>query len=115
LAIIFSIDSNFFANKCLWGVYIVIHLQLIVKLKGTSRCYHQLKWTIKHKKLLILSVNGLLCYFPKCDVFQGNACVFGWNIDNSKVEIKVGADHFLSKAFKKFHITIWSCMRLWMS
>jgi hypothetical protein len=38
--------------------------------------------------------------------------VFGWNIDNSKVEVRAGVEHFLSKAFKKFHITIWSCMRL---
>jgi len=27
------------------------------------------------------------------------------------MEIKVGMENFLCKAFQKFHITIWSCMK----
>jgi hypothetical protein len=38
--------------------------------------------------------------------------VFGKNVDKTKVEIKVRAEHFLNKAFQKFHITIWSYMKL---
>ncbi len=28
------------------------------------------------------------------------------------MEVKVGVENFLNKAFQKFHITIWSCMKL---
>jgi hypothetical protein len=28
------------------------------------------------------------------------------------MEVRVGVEHFLSKAFKKFYIAIWSYMRL---
>jgi hypothetical protein len=38
--------------------------------------------------------------------------VFGWNIDKSKMEVRAGVGYFLSKAFKKFHIVIKSCMRI---
>jgi len=54
----------------------------------------------------------MLCYFPPLVVLQGNARVFGNNVDKTKVEIRVGVENFLSKAFQKFHITIWSCMKL---
>jgi len=29
-----------------------------------------------------------------------------------KVEVKARVDNFLNKAFQKFHIVIWSCMKL---
>jgi hypothetical protein len=35
--------------------------------------------------------------------------VFGKIVDKTKVEIKVGVENFLNKAF---HIAIWSCMKL---
>ncbi len=38
--------------------------------------------------------------------------MFGKNVDRTKMEIKVGVENFLNKAFQKFHITIWSCMKL---
>jgi hypothetical protein len=38
--------------------------------------------------------------------------VFGKNVEKTKVEIKVGMENFLSKAFQKFHIAIWSCKKL---
>jgi hypothetical protein len=38
--------------------------------------------------------------------------VFGKNIDKNKVEVRVGVEHFLSNAFKKFYIAICSCMKL---
>jgi hypothetical protein len=34
------------------------------------------------------------------------------NVDKTKVEIKVGVENFLNKAFQKFHIAIWFCMKL---
>jgi hypothetical protein len=43
-------------------------------------------------------------------VLQGKQCVRGKNIDNIKVEARVGVQHFLTHAFKKFYIEIWSCM-----
>jgi hypothetical protein len=63
------------------------------------------------KKLLVFNVNGVLCYFPPLTIMQRNAKVFGKNVDKTKVEIKIGINIFLSKAFQKFHITIWSCMK----
>jgi len=50
----------------------------------------------KPEKLLILNVNGLLSYFPHSVVQHGNAQIFGRNIDRSKVEVKIGVEHFLS-------------------
>jgi hypothetical protein len=38
--------------------------------------------------------------------------MFGRNIDKNKIEVKVKIEHFFVNAFKKFHITIWSYMKL---
>jgi hypothetical protein len=38
--------------------------------------------------------------------------MIGKNVDKTKVEIKVAMENFLNEAFQKFHIAIWSCMRL---
>jgi len=57
-------------------------------------------------------VNGVLCYVPQCVVLQGNAQVFGRNINKSKVEVRTGIKHFLSNVFLKFYIVIWSWMKL---
>jgi len=62
--------------------------------------------SLELKKLLVLSVNGVLCYFPPLIVLQGNVRVFGKNVEKTKVEVKAGVEIFLSKAFQKFHITI---------
>ncbi len=67
---------------------------------------------VKPKKLLILSVNGVLCYFPQCVVLQGNVWVFNINIDLMKVEVKVGVEHFFPTIFENFYVAIWSCMKL---
>jgi hypothetical protein len=37
---------------------------------------------------------------------QGYARVFERNVDKAKMEIKVGVEDFLMKAFEKFYITI---------
>jgi hypothetical protein len=37
--------------------------------------------------------------------------VFGKNVNKTKVEVKAKVENFFSKAFQKFHITIWSCMK----
>jgi hypothetical protein len=41
------------------------------------------------KKLLIFSVNNVLCYLEHFVIQHENAWVFGRNIDRSKVEVKV--------------------------
>ncbi len=64
------------------------------------------------KKLLILNMNGVLCYFPQYVISQDNVRVFGRNIDKSKIEVRVIVEHFLANAFQKFYIIIWSCMKL---
>jgi len=33
-------------------------------------------------------------------------------LKNSKVEMKVGVEHFLSTTFNYFYITIWFCIKL---
>jgi len=62
--------------------------------------------------LLILSINGVLCYFPSSTILQGNVRVFGRNVDKAKVEVRVGAEDFLMKTFEKFYVAIWSYMKL---
>jgi len=54
----------------------------------------------------------MLCYFPPSVVLQGNARVFGKNVDKTKVEVRVGMEKIFSKKFQKFHIKIWCCMKL---
>jgi hypothetical protein len=68
---------------------------------------------IELKKLLVLSFNGMLCYFPPLVVLQGNARVFRRNVDKTKVEVKARMESFLmTKAFERFHVTkVWSCMK----
>ncbi len=85
---------------------------LVAPIKGNSThlCLHSSP--LRPKKLLIFNVNGMLCYFPPSAILQGNAKVFGRNVDRAKVEVRVGAEIFLSKAFEKFNVTIWSCMKL---
>jgi hypothetical protein len=46
------------------------------------------------------------CYFPPFTLLQGYARVFGRNVDKAKVEVKVGVEDFLTRAFEKFYITI---------
>jgi len=62
--------------------------------------------------MVILNINGVLCYFPFLAILQGNARVFGRNVDKAKVEVRVGVEDFLVKAFEKFYVAIWSCMKL---
>jgi len=64
------------------------------------------------KKLLILNVNGVICYFPKCAFLQGDQQKIRKNLDVSKLEIHVGVQNFLSQAFEHFYIFIWLCMLL---
>ncbi len=68
--------------------------------------------TNRPKKLIILSFNGLLCYFPHSVVWHGNAWMFGKNIDKKTVEVKIRVEHFVFQAFKYFYIVILSYMKL---
>jgi hypothetical protein len=61
-------------------------------------------------KLLILNMNGVLCYFLWSVIIQGKQHVRGRNIDGIKVETRARIQHFFICAFKKFYIGIWSCM-----
>jgi ABC-type Zn2+ transport system substrate-binding protein/surface adhesin len=45
-------------------------------------------------------------------VLQGNVRVFGKNVDKTKMEVKDEMENFMNKAFQKFHIAIWSYMKL---
>jgi hypothetical protein len=53
-----------------------------------------------------------MCYFLHSIVRHENGWVFERIINNSKVEVKVGMEHFLSMLFNYFYITIWFGMKL---
>ncbi len=61
--------------------------------------------------MLILNINGVLFYFPHLAIIQGNARMFGKFVNKMKMEVKVGVENFLAKAFEKLYVTIWSCMK----
>lgn len=70
------------------------------------------------KKLLISNVNSVLCYVPQCVILQGNAQVFGRNIDKSKVEVRVGISNIFFPMILKSSTNcnlvlyeIWGCVR----
>ncbi len=65
-------------------------------------CPHLCLKVVGLEKLLIFNVNGVLCYFPHCVVLQGNAQVFGKNIDTMKMKVITTVEHFLSMTFKNF-------------
>ncbi len=52
-------------------------------------------------KLLILNMNGVLCYFPHIVVLQGKQRVKGRNIDRNKEEARARVQHFIIQAFKE--------------
>ncbi len=41
--------------------------------------------SLEPKKMLVLSVNSVLCYFPPPVILQGNARVFKKNVNKTKV------------------------------
>ncbi len=81
-----------------------------VTAKGSSTCLCVFSSPFRPKKLLIFNVNGVLCYFPI--VLERNARKFGKDVDKAKVEVRVGVEDFLVKAFEKHYVTIWFCMKL---
>jgi hypothetical protein len=46
-----------------------------------------------------------------CVISQDNARMFGKNVDETKMDVKVRMEKFLAMALKKFYISIWSCMK----
>jgi len=68
--------------------------------------------SLEPKKSLVFRINGMLCYFPPSVILQWNAKVFGKNVDKTKVEVRAKVQSFLNETFQKFHIAIWSCMKL---
>jgi hypothetical protein len=89
-----------------------VPLSLVATTKDNSTHSRVHSSLLKPKKLLILNINGVLCYFPFSVILEGNVRMFGRNVDKAKVEVKVGVEDFLTKAFEKYCIVIWSCMKL---
>jgi hypothetical protein len=90
--------------------HILLYPKVLKLISVMSSCLHlQID---RPKKLLILNVNGLLCYFLHSTIWHENAWVFGKKIDMSKMEVEIRMQHFLSQTFKYFYIVIWSCMKL---
>jgi hypothetical protein len=54
------------------------------------------------KKLLILSVNIVMYFFPQFVGLQGNCRVMGNNIDINKLEVRDGMQPFFFECSKKF-------------
>jgi hypothetical protein len=74
-------------------------------------------WTFRPQsstttKFFILNVNGVFCYFSMCAFFQGDQWEIGKNLDVSKLEIRVGVQNFLVRAFKHLYFVIWSYLLL---
>jgi hypothetical protein len=80
--------------------------------KDNSMCLCLRSSSLEPKKLLVFSINGVMCYFPPLVVLQGIVIMFGKNVKKTKVEIRAGVKILSSKAFQKFHITIGFCMKL---
>ncbi len=64
------------------------------------------------KKRFIFSVNGVLCYFPKCAFLPRDQQKIRKNLNVSKLETCVGVQDFFFRAFEHFYIDIWLCMLL---
>jgi hypothetical protein len=103
---------NFFAYKFLLLVLLNVPSGLIATTKDSSTCSCVLSSPLGSKKLLILNVNGVLCYFPPSSVPKRNVRKFGRNVDKAKVEVKTKVEDFLVKENEKIYVTIWSCMKL---
>jgi hypothetical protein len=85
---------------------------LVAMIKGSSTCLCVCSSPLGPKKLLIFNINGVLCYFPPLAILQRNAKVFKRNVNKAKVEVRARVEDFLAKAFEKFYVAIWSCMKL---
>jgi hypothetical protein len=69
--------------------------------KGSSMCSHLHSSSLEPKKLLVLSVNGMLCYFPPFVVLQRNVKAFGKKVERTKVEVKDGMEFFFQQSILK--------------
>jgi hypothetical protein len=76
--------------------------------KGSLKHSHVHSSFLGSTKLLIFTINGVLCYFPLLVVLQGNARVVVTNVNKAKVEGKAKMETFLAKVFEKFYVAIWS-------
>jgi hypothetical protein len=107
LLIFFNLDApQFFLH---WHI-LLLYPKVLKLISMMSSCLHlQID---RPKKLLILNINGLLCYFLHSTVWHENAWVFGKNIDKKKMEVRTRMQHFFSHAFKYVYIAIWPCVKL---
>jgi hypothetical protein len=66
---------------------------------------------LEPKKIVGFQRQWFVVLFPTFD-YSIRECYNVWkNVNKTKVEVKSGIENFLSKAFQKFHIAIWSCMK----
>jgi hypothetical protein len=89
-----------------------VFLGPVTTTKDSSTCLLVCSSPLGSKKLLIFSVNGLLCCFPPSAVLQGNVRLFGRNVDKAKVEVTMERKIFLRRHLKKNYVTTWSYMKL---
>jgi hypothetical protein len=80
-------------------------------MKGNSKCSHVCLSPLGPKKIIDSQRQGCVVLFPPLVVLEHNAKVFGKNVDKAKVEVRTRMEDFLVKAFEKFYIAIWSCMK----
>ncbi len=66
---------------------------------------------VRPKKLLIFNVNNVLCYFLPFVVWDGNARVFGRNINKSKMKVS-WREHLFFNTLKYFYIVNWFYVKL---
>ncbi len=93
-----------------WHILLLLYFKvsICIAMMGSCLCLQ----IDRPKKLIILNINGLLCYFSHFAVCHGNARMFGKNIDKKKMGVKTRVEDFVSQAFKYFYIVILSCMKL---
>jgi hypothetical protein len=70
--------------------------------KRSSMFSHLRSLFLEPNKLLVLNVNGVLCYFLPSILLQGNVRVFGKSVNKTKVEVRIEVENFLRRHFKSF-------------
>jgi len=80
-------------------------------IEGSSTCLCMFisSWT---KKIVDYQHHWCLCYFPLLVILQRKVIMFRRNVDKAKVKVRARVEDFLAKAFEKFYVAIWSCMKL---
>jgi hypothetical protein len=94
----FFVVQDFFASNPSEGKYIFVFMCTFT--------------TFKAQKIINFKREWCTCYFLQIIILQGNAQMFGRNIDKNKVKVRARVKHFFAHAFENFYIIIWSCLKL---